>query len=597
MNEQPLPALPATIIVPVANPHNARTLLQFALDLLDPEEEGRVVALIVTRGDVEADSKVIDKIEPLIEKMKEQGRPVELLTRTSSNVPRGILDAAREERADMLVLGIQQPINGQIRLGSILENVLATAPCDVLIYRSGTHADFERIVVPVDGSIGARLAAQVGLRLAKQRDRKIEAICAKQTYEGRWVGLGRIAQSLEGLPDAAMVKRTLITANFAANGVLAETRAHDLIVLAISERTRLERMLFGDFTSSILNKAECSVLLVARSIPRSRITGALLDGLNRLNMRLTPDEQEGVMREAYDMTLPGSDYVVLVIIAAIIASLGLVLNSSAVVIGAMLVAPFMQPCVGFAVGMATAELQLVRRGLGALLVGVPLALAFAFAIGALADLQTATPEMLARTQPGLLDIGVAMMSGVIGAYALARKNISSALAGVAIAAALMPPLCTLGLELAAGRQDTALRAGLIFATNIVGISVAAWMIFLWLGIRPHWKDAHARTRYLWVTLTAMLAVPLVILLIALASRSDRTRIIWDKLQAAFDDPDMHVVDVRVGEQTPLRIEATVRTPRPINPDVVNNAERQLADELNTGIELEIIEQRVILGQS
>ncbi|MCA9905875.1 MAG: hypothetical protein KC547_18595, partial [Anaerolineae bacterium] len=111
------------------------------------------------------------------------------------------------------------------------------------------------------------------------------------------------------------------------------------------------------------------------------------------------------------------------------------------------------------------------------------------------------------------------------------------------------------------------------------------------------KDAHARTRYLWVTLTAMLAVPLVILLIALASRSDRTRIIWDKLQAAFDDPDMRVVDVRVGEQTPLKIEATVRTPRPIESTVVNNAERQLANDLDTQIDLEIVEQRVIIGQS
>ncbi|MBE0691052.1 MAG: hypothetical protein IH587_13115, partial [Anaerolineae bacterium] len=69
MNDHPLPALPATIIVPVANPHNARTLLQFALDLIDPEDEGRVVALIVMRGDLEEDSKIIDKIEPLIEKM------------------------------------------------------------------------------------------------------------------------------------------------------------------------------------------------------------------------------------------------------------------------------------------------------------------------------------------------------------------------------------------------------------------------------------------------------------------------------------------------------------------------------------------------
>jgi len=205
--------------------------------------------------------------------------------------------------------------------------------------------------------------------------------------------------------------------------------------------------------------------------------------------------------------------------------------------------------------------------------------------------------MLARTQPGLLDIGVAMMSGIIGAYALARKNISSALAGVAIAAALMPPLCTFGLELAAGRQDTALRAGLIFATNIVGISVAAWIVFLWLGIRPRWEDARSRTRYLWVTLAAMLTVPLVVLLIALASRSDRTRIIWDKLQAAFDDPNMRVVDVRVGEQSPLKIEATVRTPQPISAVLVTAAERQLAAELDTPIDLEIIEQRVVTGAS
>ncbi|MCC6615452.1 MAG: TIGR00341 family protein [Anaerolineae bacterium] len=597
MNDRLLPTLPATIIVPVANPHNARTLLQFALDLLNPEAEGRVVALIVTRGNLEEDSKIIDKVEPLIEKMREQDRPVELLTRTSSNIPRGILDAAREESADMLVLGMQQPVAERIKLGSILENVIATAPCDVLIYRAGTHSDFERVVVPVDGSVGARLAAQIGIQLAQKRDRKIEAICAKQSYEGRWVGLGRIDQSLEGLRDTSMVKRTLINANFPASGILGETNDRDLILLAISERTRLERMLFGDFTSYVLNKAECSVMLVARSIPDSRWSGLLQRGLNRLDMRLTPDEQEAMMREAHDMTLPGSDYVVLVIIAAIIASLGLVLNSSAVVIGAMLVAPFMQPCVGFAVGMATAELQLVRRGLSALLVGVPLALAFAFVIGTLADLQTPTTEMLARTQPGLLDIGVAMMSGIIGAYALARKNISSALAGVAIAAALMPPLCTFGLELAAGRQDTALRAGLIFATNIVGISVAAWIVFLWLGIRPHWEDARSRSRYLWVTLAAMLAVPLVILLIALASRSDRTRIIWDKLQAAFDDPNMQVVDVRVGEQSPLKIEATVRTPQAISSGVVTTAERQLANELDTPIDLEIIEQRVVTGES
>ena len=169
-----------------------------------------------------------------------------------------------------------------------------------------------------------------------------------------------------------------------------------------------------------------------------------------MNPKIAPYEEAELVvlqEESGGLSL---DYVVLIVIAAILASLGLILNSNAVIIGAMLVAPLMAPLIAFSTGMAIGDLHLTRKAIIALLVGILLALGVSYVAGLISVTTIITSEMAARGNPTFLDLAVALASGVIGAYAAGRKSIPSAAAGVAIAAALMPPLCTVGLAYAFG---------------------------------------------------------------------------------------------------------------------------------------------------
>jgi uncharacterized hydrophobic protein (TIGR00271 family) len=145
-----------------------------------------------------------------------------------------------------------------------------------------------------------------------------------------------------------------------------------------------------------------------------------------------------------DITL-GSDpkfsFYALLVASSLIAAFGLIANSTAVVIGAMLVSPLMTPIMGIALGLVRGDAGLLRRALLAEILGVVLAVGMAALFGLLPIKIEATPEMLARTEPTLLDLLVAVLAGFAGAYAMVDERISPALPGVAIATAIVPPLC------------------------------------------------------------------------------------------------------------------------------------------------------------
>jgi uncharacterized membrane protein len=130
------------------------------------------------------------------------------------------------------------------------------------------------------------------------------------------------------------------------------------------------------------------------------------------------------------------------------------------------------------------DTRFIRLSLGAVGRGVVLAIVFSALAGLLSMNDPATPELLARTQPTLIDLAIALFSGLAGGYALARSDAAGALPGVAIAAALVPPLATVGISLTAGRFGHALGAMLLFTANFVSISSATALMFLVLGFRP-----------------------------------------------------------------------------------------------------------------
>ena len=135
-------------------------------------------------------------------------------------------------------------------------------------------------------------------------------------------------------------------------------------------------------------------------------------------------------------------------LAAAIATLGLIANSSATIIGAMIIAPLMNPIVSFSYAMVKLRHQLLGKSALTLLTGIFWVILVSFLITELIGIRIASSEILARANPNLLDLAVAMASGTAGAFALTRRSIGNALPGVAIAVALVPPLCVVGIGIA-----------------------------------------------------------------------------------------------------------------------------------------------------
>ena len=201
-------------------------------------------------------------------------------------------------------------------------------------------------------------------------------------------------------------------------------------------------------------------------------------------------------------------FVVLTLGATAIATLGLLSNSAAVVIGAMIIAPWITPLRATAFGILRGRLKLVGRGLFTLLVGALLSVGLSLLLGLLAGLPDFGSEVMARTAPSLLDLGIALVAGVIAVYARLRSEAVSSMAGTAIAVALVPPVCVLGLLLSAGHWDDARGAGLLYLTNLFGILTGCLAMLAKWG--PGFRHYARRSRLSVVSLglTALLLVPL-----------------------------------------------------------------------------------------
>ncbi len=593
-NPEAIPEFARLALVPVANPETAEDLLRLATALVYPED-GRIIALTVALGDVEQAAKTLEQVQPIVEMLVEEGYNIELESTESTSVARGILDTARESGSDLIILGIYQRQRGQVTLGTVVESVLDTAPCDVLIYRSGDNGDFSRIVLPIDPNFQSQAAARVGIRLAQRRQTKIEAMYVQPSGRSYYEGLAHIEATFAGVPGQNRVKRTVVTAQDPTDAVLVRTYEEDLIIVGFTERSEFERWMFGDLAKEILNQAEGPVIMVSRSLTNGKASERLGRRLlNWLRPTLTRVEQQEIVRKANEMCAPDLDYIVLILVSAALASLGLLLNSAAVVIGAMLVAPFMSPLTGVAVGLSVGRVWMARRALSSLLIGVLLAVLVAVFLGVILPINIPTDEMLARGEPTLLDAAVALAAGVVGAYATARKDIPAALAGVAIAAALMPPVCTIGLGIAFQEADLAYGAAILFFTNIVCIIAAGMIVYLWLGMMVREQEGVSRlAQVVAISLFLLAALPVVLQLATITQTAMLDNQIREEFQAAIQPADLVSMEFNHDEDT-LRVIALIRSPRALTQAEIRQVQSELTNRLGEPVRLEVIVQEVIL---
>ncbi len=201
-------------------------------------------------------------------------------------------------------------------------------------------------------------------------------------------------------------------------------------------------------------------------------------------------------------------YLVLMMLSTMLAAAGLYLDSASVIIGAMLLAPLMAPIVALAMGLLRGEEGMIKNSLLKTIAGIAIALLASTVITRLFPDKPVTGEMQARLNPTLLDLAVAIISGIAAAYSKSYKEIIQSLAGVAIAVALVPPLTVAGTGIGRGDFHFFFQAFLLFSTNLIGIIIAAALTFRVLGFSPAIRSK--RGLAIVFCLLALITVPLYI---------------------------------------------------------------------------------------
>lgn len=185
---------------------------------------------------------------------------------------------------------------------------------------------------------------------------------------------------------------------------------------------------------------------------------------------------EGIKR---DIDFKGFNVWIL-ILAIFIASIGLNVNSTAVIIGAMLISPLMGPIMGVGLSIGINDLFTLKRSLRSFGIAVIVSLVTSTLYFSITPLSDAQSELLARTQPNLLDVFIAFFGGLAGILAGSRKEKNNVVPGVAIATALMPPLCTAGYGIGTGQWNYFLGAFYLFLINSIFIAIATSLVVRYL---------------------------------------------------------------------------------------------------------------------
>ena len=286
--------------------------------------------------------------------------------------------------------------------------------------------------------------------------------------------------------------------------------------------------------------------------------------------------------------------------ASVIASMGVISDSTAVVIGAMLVAPLMTPLMGMAISLVMGWPNRLARAsvvaLGGIVVAIGTGALLGVTVPAAID-TAANAQIVARSSPTIVDLIIAIAAGGAGAYGLSRPDVSDSLPGVAIAISLVPPLTVVGIAFSQGDWASGYGALLLFATNMVAILIVGGLTFILTGVTPidHVSSAQDRVRTaVGVTLTGAVLVLGALLLNGdqIASDALQQSTVEEQVEAWIaDDGRYRFVEARIQDDV---VSAVIIGPSEGLPDVGTLADR-LTDQLDQTVTVDVsvvVEERL-----
>lgn len=320
--------------------------------------------------------------------------------------------------------------------------------------------------------------------------------------------------------------------------------------------------------------------------------------LKKLVHPMSLEKRRGITAEITPTTRPSFNFFLLVVLSCSIATMGLITNSAAVIIGAMLLAPLMSPIIGIGLASISGDTKLLKSSFFTLAVGAMLAVILATLMTLINNalpfysMQELSAEITSRTHPTPVDMVIALAGGIAAAYALTEPDLSAALPGVAIATALMPPLCTIGIGVAIDRWDVAGGASLLFLTNAVTIAFAAALVFFLRGFSSDLRITdHKVPRSLVIAagLIVLLLIPLTFYGVKFFREAAENRLINTVVTSEvskLNGAELVSLDVtRDGDA--LDMEITIRTASSLDYEQVVQLQKEIVAGLNQSVKLKV----------
>ena len=301
-------------------------------------------------------------------------------------------------------------------------------------------------------------------------------------------------------------------------------------------------------------------------------------------------------RSLWRLSVPSFNFHFMLGLSAIISTLGLLANSVAIIIGAMIIAPLMGPIIGMAFAIAMGNRKLLRRSSFTLFKGVILTIATSWLAVSIVGLETVDSEILSRTNPTLIDFGIAMAAGLAGAFTQTRRSIADAIPGVAIAVALVPPLSVIGIGLALGAESIAIGASLLFLTNLICIIFFGSLVFLFqsYGNIDRAKKGLAMSTIVMFALGIPLTISMRDLIIKKNVTSQINGLIVDETKS-FSDADVKSISV-IPRKKYLQVAIEIAAPiDSISQADIERLRRSIVEnvERNISLRVEVIPMRVL----
>lgn len=425
------------------------------------------------------------------------------LVQVQSDTPRAfrelMINEVRKNNLKALTVARREHESKDADIVSERRNFLRYAPCEV-IFCFGLVEDREDLKITVAVASGTHGAAAIKFArdISSTTSENLTATRVNPDIGPDSVRVG--ARRLDTLlgrtlgSDTVGIERKVLVDNNYYQGIQRywESSRHDMIVMGASRVGLWGSRIVGSNGAKIYKcDKDRTVVVVSAGAPiKGRFVGAIERRFERLVPQIERENRIALVERLQSNSNWDFDFMALMVLATTIAAIGLVQNSTAVVIGAMLVAPLMTPLLGLGLALVQGNVMMAKISSRSVTYGILVAMLVGFLVGmATPGFDQPTDEMLARGGPGLLDLFVAFASGLAAAYASSRPGLLAALPGVAIAAALVPPIATSGLALSQGDYTLFGNALLLFTINMFTIILASVLSLWMVGFRSFKKTS------------------------------------------------------------------------------------------------------------